>query len=138
MKAISLWQPWASLIAIGAKRIETRSWPTSYRGPLAIHAAKHTSKDLEWFCRHSAVREAIGNIQYRDLPLGAIVAVCRLVDCIETDEANPLGNERLFGDYGHGRFAWILDNIEAIEPVPYRGRQGLFEVEDSIVGLVAV
>lgn len=40
MKALSLWQPWASLVAIGAKTIETRSWSTSYRGPLAIHAAK--------------------------------------------------------------------------------------------------
>jgi activating signal cointegrator 1 len=40
MKAITLTQPWATLVAIGAKRIETRSWPTNYRGPLAIHAAK--------------------------------------------------------------------------------------------------
>lgn len=39
MKAVTLWQPWASLVAIGAKTIETRSWATSYRGPLAIHAA---------------------------------------------------------------------------------------------------
>ena len=39
MKALTLHQPWASLIAIGAKKIETRSWATSYRGPLAIHAA---------------------------------------------------------------------------------------------------
>lgn len=40
MKAITLWQPWASLIAIGAKKYETRSWKTNYRGPIAIHAAK--------------------------------------------------------------------------------------------------
>ncbi len=40
MKAISLLQPWATLVAIGAKRIETRSWATNYRGPLAIHASK--------------------------------------------------------------------------------------------------
>ena len=40
MKALTLWQPWASLIAVGAKTIETRSWSTKYRGPLAIHAAK--------------------------------------------------------------------------------------------------
>lgn len=39
MKAITIWQPWASLIACGAKRYETRSWPTKYRGPIAIHAA---------------------------------------------------------------------------------------------------
>lgn len=39
MKAITIWQPWASLIACGVKQYETRSWPTKYRGPIAIHAA---------------------------------------------------------------------------------------------------
>lgn len=43
MKALTLWQPWATLIAIGAKTIETRSWSTNHRGPLAIHAAKTTA-----------------------------------------------------------------------------------------------
>ncbi len=40
MKAITIWQPWASLIACGAKKYETRSWATNYRGPIAIHAAR--------------------------------------------------------------------------------------------------
>lgn len=40
MKGLSLWQPWATLVGVGLKRVETRSWATSYRGPLAIHAAK--------------------------------------------------------------------------------------------------
>lgn len=40
MKALSLWQPWATLIALGVKTIETRDWSTGYRGPLAIHATK--------------------------------------------------------------------------------------------------
>lgn len=40
MKALTLYEPWASLVALGAKKIETRSWPTKYRGPLAIRAAK--------------------------------------------------------------------------------------------------
>ena len=40
MKALSLTQPWATLVVIGAKRIETRFWHTSYVGPLLIHAAK--------------------------------------------------------------------------------------------------
>lgn len=39
MKALTIWQPWASLLACGAKQYETRSWATSYRGPIAIHAA---------------------------------------------------------------------------------------------------
>ena len=40
MKAITIWQPWAFLLAMGAKQYETRSWETAYRGPIAIHAAK--------------------------------------------------------------------------------------------------
>ena len=40
MKAISIHQPWASLIAFGEKRFETRSWKTDYRGPLLIHASR--------------------------------------------------------------------------------------------------
>ena len=40
MKAITIWQPWASLLVSGRKRYETRSWATSYRGPIAIHAAR--------------------------------------------------------------------------------------------------
>lgn len=47
MKAITLTQPWATLVAIGAKRIETRSWATRYRGPLAIHAAKGIERGLK-------------------------------------------------------------------------------------------
>ena len=45
MKAITIWQPWASLLACGGKRFETRSWATSYRGPIAIHAAKKSVFD---------------------------------------------------------------------------------------------
>lgn len=55
MKALSLWQPWATLIANGAKQIETRSWSTSYRGPILIHAAKRkVLKELKELAEDSA------------------------------------------------------------------------------------
>src|SRR5437868_804524 len=44
VKALSLWQRWASAMALGWKRIETRHWSLSYRGLLAIHAAKRWSR----------------------------------------------------------------------------------------------
>ena len=44
MKALTVWEPWASLMACGRKNIETRSWPTNYRGPLLICAAKRKVK----------------------------------------------------------------------------------------------
>ena len=49
MKALSLWQPWASAIALGHKRIEPRHWTTSYRGLIAIHAAKRWTADEREF-----------------------------------------------------------------------------------------
>lgn len=94
MKALSLWQPWASAIALGSKRIETRDWPTRYRGLLAIHAAKRKHKgELPHFqCTWNwcgALADAglvMGGWQWLEdpLPFGAIVATCRLVDCRPT------------------------------------------------------
>lgn len=161
MKAISLWQPWASAIAVGAKRVETRSWGTSYRGPLAIHAAKRCVKD-ELIHIHScwnwcgALRPL--GVQMGDrrwlwdlMPFGAVVAVAELADCrpsgtftvseIETPR-RPDGEqsalydwtERQMGDFGPGRFGWVLKNIRALpEPIPFRGAQGFFDVPDELL-----
>ena len=100
MKAITLTQPWATLVAIGAKRIETRSWPTKYRGPIAIHAAKGFPGWAKRFCEASLVCDALGwpkmgaitqesldrSAQLiRSLPLGQVIATARLVDCLPVD-----------------------------------------------------
>src|SRR5574343_1234835 len=72
MKAITLHQPWATLVAIGAKRIETRSWSTNYRGPIAIHAAKGFPKDAQALCYTEPFRTALkqnGNIPMRPMSL---------------------------------------------------------------------
>jgi hypothetical protein len=126
MKAITLTQPWATLIALGAKCIETRSWRTFYRGPLAIHAGK---KLPFWVFRD--VLEAHGEFHgFLELPLGAIVATCTLVDCVRITLDNvPPAPECVFGDYTAGRWAWHLSEVKALaEPVPARGRLGLWEV----------
>src|SRR5689334_15020257 len=101
VKVISLTQPWATLVVIGAKRIETRSWPTSYRGPIAVHAAKAFpgyAKDLctsHLCCRALGWPEAPDQLtqawlddnyaRVKALPLGAIIGVAKLVHCLETD-----------------------------------------------------
>lgn len=85
MKALTLTQPWATLVAIGAKRIETRSWSTSYRGPIAIHAAKGFPREDRQECFRSPFREALLGGQIRTvalLPRGAVVATARLVDVL--------------------------------------------------------
>lgn len=169
MKAISLWQPWASLIAIGAKQIETRSWRTSYTGPLVIHAARKWDLRNRPFASQPPFKQALSAAGYLtsaapakrcqsgQIPLGAIVAVCRLVGCVEIgppssvffmemSSEDPLSNyrigtnippdepERSFGNYAPGRFAWLLANVRPLpRPIPYLGSQGFFEVPDALI-----
>jgi activating signal cointegrator 1 len=122
MKALTLTQPWATLVALEAKRLETRSWRTSYRGPLAIHASKRMSKPASLLCWQEPFRTALQAGGYKpenstatnpfDLPLGAVIAVAVLIDIQPiTFENQPLEPEYSFGDYTPGRFAWILQDI---------------------------
>lgn len=152
MKCISLWNPWAFLMAIDKKRNETRSWGTSYRGPLAIHAAKKWDKKLlEMCCKepfYSALaseRPNMGGSYYFDdlckmiLPFGQIIAVVDLWNCyrIETTFAHKSMlslNEYSFGDYSVGRYVWQTQNVKRLrEPIPFKGKQRFFEVPDELV-----
>lgn len=158
MKAISLWQPWATLIAIGAKSIETRGWPTDYRGWLAIHAAKKWNKELNAMCGRAPFFQALTAANYRrgvvsdqwHLPLGAIVGVCKVIQNVSTNltfdlafEVNgktkrwqlpPPSPERDFGDYSPNRYAWLLDQVTAFkEPIPFKGSRTFFEVPDDLI-----
>lgn len=85
MKTLSLTQPWATLVAIGEKRIETRSWATNYRGPLAIHASKGFPRWAVELALTEPFRSTLataGVKQLADLPTGAVIATCTLVDCL--------------------------------------------------------
>jgi hypothetical protein len=148
---LTLTQPWATLVAIGAKRIETRSWRTSYRGPLAIHAAKsfpQECKDLVWtkpFYEALIQRDVPAGDDHpyfeqgakRDIfpaiPVGVVVAVCRLVDVVPTEwlvtRSEPISaQERALGNYSHGRFGWLLEDIRPLrEPIPAKGALGLWQ-----------
>ena len=136
MKALSLWQPHAQAIALDLKRYETRDWPTRYRGPLAIHAAKRPWDDLgEW---HERARLKL-NLAMKFAGVvggayGAVVCVADLVDCVSTSHLRGrIGEYEFWGDFsdgerGLGRFAWDLRNVRVIEPHYVRGQQGLFEV----------
>ena len=148
MKALTLWQPFAQLVAIGAKKIETRSWATKYRGPIAIHAAKNRGYEKNRFGKLSALRSAINEFCITPLgkiPYGSVIAIADLVDCVEVESAmrgiyydriailKPgivvRGNELAFGDYTPGRYAWILKNVRRIKPVPAKGLQRLWNWE---------
>lgn len=127
MKAISLWQPWASAVAWGHKLNETRHWTTTYRGEIAIHAAKRWTADEQSYARHFWRITGDGRF-WKPMPLGAIVALARIVAVIRVEDAYPSRIEAEFGNYEPGRFAWVLRDVIAIDPIPYRGRQGLFDI----------
>lgn len=149
MKAITIYEPWASLIALGQKKIETRSWPTKYRGPLAIHAGKTVRSEflnLAWqepfysalkplHKHHMDGRRGIG------YHFGCVIAIAELMDCVEVRPDNvPSGPERYFGDYTRGRFMWVLRDVKRLKkPIPARGYQGLWEwsVPEAIIKYLA-
>jgi len=131
MMALTLWQPWASLVALGVKRYETRSWRTSYRGRLAIHAAKRVVPVDGYAGALIAARLAEAGLRLASLPLGAVVATCTLVDCYPVEslwvELVDMGDERAFGDWSIGRYAWQLADVVPLEePIPARGKQRLW------------
>jgi activating signal cointegrator 1 len=139
MKTLTLTQPWASLVAMGQKKIETRSWRTNYKGPLLIHAAKGYPKSAQRMMNNPIFYEAfrfgkaIELWPEPGLPLGAIIATCELIQCVRTSAVelwpDPISEtERTFGDYSDGRWAWLLGNIKPLpKPIPAKGALGLWE-----------
>ncbi len=127
MKALTLHQPWASLTAIGAKAMETRSWaaPRSLWGEaLAIHAGKKEDRD---FREHAP--DVVAFLGTEPTPKGAIVAIVRLKDCIPTEQSVPGTLEEHFGDFSFGRFVWRLVDVQPLgEPVLMTGHQGVWTI----------
>ena len=131
MKAITLWQPWASAIAHGWKQNETRGRRTLWRGPIAIHAAKVWGP-----IQKAAARRLSGIIEkpadhFDDLPRGFVVCTANLVDCVEMTEqiiADTTVLERAFGDWRPGRWAWCLEDVEFLQDEPFKlkGRQSMW------------
>lgn len=130
MKTLSLWQPWAIFIPEGLKKYETRSWPTPYRGELAIHAAKLQRSDLKEYLEDLKMFEEFDQFVYEELPFGAVLAVCNLRHVYRVEDCvNYLGEiEVAVGDYTQGRFAWELEVVKVFDPpVPAAGKQGLWD-----------
>jgi activating signal cointegrator 1 len=171
MKALTLHQPYASLVVLGVKWIETRSWRTDYRGPLWVHASKRrpTFDDMLAVVGYGDAWNAWYAAGWIDEdsevdpgPLGAVVGRVDLVDCIpigggqgdyikEFEHEGELPHQqggvwligpshggptrvedqRPFGDFTSGRWAWLLENAEQIEPVPAKGHQRLWNWKDQ-------
>lgn len=138
VKALTLLQPWATLVAIRAKKIETRSWSTPYRGPLLIHASKKLPQDAYWALVKSPFSEALakaGIERVEQYHPGCIIAVVDLMDCVRITADNaPPEPEFSFGNYTPGRYAWHLANVQVFPaPVPARGSLGLWTPDGSAI-----
>ncbi len=135
MKTLTVIQPFAHLIATGVKRVENRTWPTGYRGLLAIHAGKARRygadrvDDLarEWF-----------DLDPAHLAFGAVVAVAELVDCVRLvgdaiEGPTPEWSQRKYPwldahEHREGPVCWVLANVRRLAvPVVVTGAQGLWD-----------
>lgn len=121
MKALTIKEPWASLIIEKYKRYEFRSWKTNYRGKILIHAGMSLEKDI-------ANKVENYNLEYYR---GAIIGEAEIVDCIlvdqEFDKKLKSIDSIVYGNNHVGLYAWKLENIiKYNNPIPVKGRLGLW------------
>ena len=111
MKAISIKQPWASLIAAGIKTREIRQWPTDHRGPLLIVSSRRPVIDGH---RH-----------------GAALCTVEVVGCrkMTADDVPFACVPHIY----HGHYAWVLGRVQLIEPFAVLGQLRLFDVADGLI-----
>ena len=135
-KCLSVRQPWAWLIIHSGKDVENRTWRTHYTGPLLIHAAatRPSFQEYQDVCElHSAAMRCIttpcgaeplpGVPAIDELVYGAIIGSVRVTGCARTSYS-PWGIL--------GAWNWLLADPEPLGPIPYQGRQGLFDVDVAV------
>lgn len=145
MKAISLWQPWATACMDPYLKVhETRHWPAPRRMTgerVAIHAAKKQVPpwDLDEEVE-SAMNHHFGPPWRHRLPFGAIIGTAVLAECFKI-ERSTVGSggpvhpyDRLFGNWEPGRYAWrLVDRQTLATPIPWKGAQGFFNIPDEVL-----
>lgn len=161
MRALCLTQPWASLMALGLKRNETRSKPLAFNGDIAICATKeiwkqavpeYAAEALQVMWEHRELfQKAYGyasNVRdlYFNLPFGQVVCVVTKTGCVACSDDNgddrsltPL--ELRLGGYSRGRFYYPTNNLRRLEsPVKVNGKQGVFflpeDIELKVIGQI--
>lgn len=148
MKAITLIQPYATLIALGYKTNETRSWSTTHRGLLAIHAGLGQPSWAREAAENDPVIAAIlerHGLTFATLPRGRVLAVAdvagmrRIVSVVHANSPHEVApsqltpEEHASGDYTPGRWAWQLRNVQVLkEPTACSGAQSIWLVPADI------
>jgi hypothetical protein len=138
MKAISIRQPWAWAIIHAGKRVENRSWGTEYRGPVLIHAAKGMSwGEYDAFRDFYKVAIVAKHLElpepptFAELPRGGVIGRARIIGCVHETDKRLLHTDDKPWFFGPNGF--ILDSVEPIPFIPYRGALGLFDVPDDAI-----
>jgi len=136
MKAISLIQPWGTLILDGIKTIETRTWSTKHRGDLLICAGQKCQNvfDNDVQTILNRVFKAKNYTPKHPLAQPQGVALC-VVELIHVRDYGITENDIYQGCFPHteGRKAWIITNVRPVKQVPIKGKLSLFEVDDSLI-----
>jgi hypothetical protein len=119
LKAISILQPFADLVATGYKDVECRSWPTKYRGPIFILAlkAEPSAEDLH-YAEYMCMRE--GCPMPTDYKLGGIVGIAYLSDCVTSSKSRW---------HEEGTYGFVMTQARPVPFIPYRGMQKIFNIE---------
>jgi len=136
VKAITICQPYAELIACGEKRVENRTWQTSHRGPIYIHAGKSREwLDVVWEGEYEIDRPT--GFYLSTLDFGAVIATADVIDCLPAKEILSGACDEQYPwlrahKHVNGPYCWVLDRVRRLEkPFTYRGAQGLFYIEQS-------
>jgi activating signal cointegrator 1 len=152
VKALSLWQPWATLVVTGWKGVEVSGGATTETGLVAIHATASLPPLGRQALEECTFQEALIHafpkcglgVTPTDLPYGAILGVAKLGGCkVMTQERIDLRREfepmeYAFGDYKPGRFEWHIERAHRFaEPIPCKGRQKLWEVRGAAADALA-
>jgi len=138
LKAISLKQPFASLVVMGAKKYETRGFYTRHRGRLLIHASLSKDENNLSLCLNEPFRKFVDGINgFYKLPFGKIIGEVMVEDVFATETIRPKikdTDELLFGDYSIWRYAWrLVRPVVYKDPVYCRGNVGLFDVPTDVL-----
>ncbi|MBW7932464.1 MAG: ASCH domain-containing protein [Gemmatimonadaceae bacterium] len=119
LRALSVRQPWAWLLAHGYKDVENRAWPTALRGPILLHAGQSVDKEGDAWLRQR-LGPAVPLPPLASLPRGGIVGRAHLVDCVR---ASP-------SPWFFGPFGFVLADAAPLPFQPMRGMLGFFRVND--------
>lgn len=131
MRAITIQQPFATLIVLGIKKFETRRFEPHFTGTMLIHAAQIRDRCLETYVRHPHIFDLIkqAGVDPHSLPKGAIIGAVNVKSSQPTQNMKPDHVQSATGFWGKGNYAWQLEDPVSIKPVRMPGRPDIWEID---------